>query len=129
MLEFIKENIQLITTFAVVLIGVLFVICVIGRFFRVAVGLVVFAVLIPILFTVFWGDGTEYVHQFSSVLTEPHKQNVEAFYEKFKESETPVIDYDAVSDKATHIFEGFKSKAEEAADSWGSPWFPAFAIP
>ena len=53
MLEFIKENIQLITTFAVVLIGVLFVICVIGRFFRVAVGLVVFAVLIPILFTVF----------------------------------------------------------------------------
>lgn len=121
MLEFISQNIHVITTATIILIGVLFIICIIGKFFRVAVGLVILSILIPILFTVFWGDGTEYVHQFSSILTEPHKQNVEEFYKKFKETEEPVIDYGAVSDKATHLFEDFKSKAEAQFETGGLP--------
>lgn len=117
--EFISGNIHIIAAAAIILFGVLFIICVVGKFFRVAVGLVVLSILIPILFTIFWGDGTKYVHQFSSILTEPHKQNVEEFYKKFKETEDPVIDYGVVSDKATHLFEDFKAKTEEQCETGG----------
>lgn len=55
MLEFIQENIQLITIIAIALFGILFIICVIGKFVRAAIGLAILAVLIPVLFTVFWG--------------------------------------------------------------------------
>ncbi len=122
MLEFIKENIQLITTISIALFATLFIICIIKKFVRLAIGLAVMTVLIPILFTVFWGDGTEYVHEFASVFAEPHRQNIEEFYEEFKERdrEAPVIDYGAVSEKATHVFETAKHEADKLLGSGGS---------
>jgi len=122
MLELIQDNIQLISICSVILFSVLLLICIIGRFFRVAIGLVILSVLIPILFTVFWGDGREYVHEFTSVFAEPHKQNIEEFYDAFKEREqsSPVIDYEAVSEKATHVFEAVTQEASNLLENGGS---------
>lgn len=119
MLEIIRENINFITALSVALFGVLFVICVIGKFFRVAVALVILSVLIPILFTVFWGDGTEYVHEFASYFAEPYKENITEFYGAFKERDlaSPLIDYGAVSEKATHFFETAAQKTGELLGS------------
>ena len=122
MLELIRENIHLIIALAVALFTVLFVICVIRKFFQAAVGLVILSVLIPILFTVFWGDGTEYVHEFASYFAEPYKENITEFYDTFKERDlaSPLIDYGAVSEKATHVFETAAQKADGLLGSGGS---------
>lgn len=87
---------------------VLLSICLFFKLFKIAIGVGALACVIFVLFTVFWGDGTEYVSKLTSFMEPEHQQRVEEAYQYYKEkdAEDPIVDYDAVSSAVTDIFGG-----------------------
>ena len=115
MIAFIEEHpAECITVLGAVLLLFL-VLSIVARLFHIAICLAIAAIMIPIAFTIFWGDGTEYVQTFASFLQPKYEQQVnEAYaYFKAKDSEDPFVDYDAVSKTATDIFQDVKGRVEE----------------
>ena len=114
MQEFIAENWQDILFWVVVVAIALLVVCVMKKLFRIAFALFVLGVLIPTLFTVFWGDGHAYVEQFASFLTDEHSERIVSIYDYFKQkdAEDPIIDYDAVSNTVTSVFDQFRDRVD-----------------
>jgi len=97
---------------------ILFTICIIKRFVRLAIGIAVLSIIIPVLFTIFWGDGTTYISELASYLAPKYQQQLQdayAYYKK-KDSEDPVIHSDAVSDKITDVFSAVKEKEFQITD-------------
>lgn len=97
---------------AVVILIVLLVICVIAKLFRVAVGLAAVLILIPILFTIVWGDGSKYIDALGGFMTEEHHERLEDGYQYYKEQDAkdPIIDYDKVVEGFTNVFDGAKEQ-------------------
>jgi len=110
MYAFIQEHLPAILVVTMVCAVIFIVICIIKKLFQIAIGLFIATLIIPILFTVFWGDGARYVSQFASLFEEPHKQQIEQVYEyyKKKDAEDPFVNADAVSDQITHTFDEAK---------------------
>ena len=115
MLDFIRTNWETIIILAVAIAGALLVVCLIQKLFRLAIGVFILGILVPILFTIFWGDGYEYVEQFSSIFTDKYSTQITTAYDyyKKKDAEDPFIDYDAVSNTVTMVFDEFKDKVSE----------------
>ena len=78
---------------AVLIIGgilaiVLFAICIIWKFVRLAIGIAILSIIIPILFTIFWGDGSAYISELASYLTPNHQQQLEDAYAYYKDQDS-----------------------------------------
>ena len=106
MLTFVEEHYTVILIAAIIIVLASFILCLMAKLMRAAIGLVIAAVLIPLLFTIFWGDGSKYVSQFASLFEPEHQHQIEEAYHFYKEkdSEDPLIDCDDVSDAVTDIF-------------------------
>lgn len=119
MLAFLEENYTAVLAVGLVAAAVLFTICIIHRLIRLAIGIAALSVIIPILFTIFWGDGSAYVSELASYLTPKYQQQLEDAYAYYrgKDAEDPVINYDAVSDKITDVFSAAKEKEREITDT------------
>lgn len=117
MLAFLQQNYAPVLVVGSVLAIVLFTICVIKKFVRLAIGIAIMSVVIPILFTIFWGDGSSYVSEIASYLNPSHQQQIEEAYAyyKMKDAEDQVINYDAVSDKITDVFSSIQDLEKEVA--------------
>ena len=104
MYEFLTENYTTILIVAIAVVIALLVLCIIAKLFKIAIGLAILCIVVP---TVFWGDGSEYVSKFASFFQPAYKQQIEDAYEyyKRKDSEDPFVDYDAVSNAVTDIFQ------------------------
>lgn len=107
MYEFLTENYTTILIVAIAVVIALLVLCIIAKLFKIAIGLAILCIVVLIIFTVFWGDGSEYVSKFASFFQPAYKQQIEDAYEyyKRKDSEDPFVDYDAVSNAVTDIFQ------------------------
>ena len=105
MLDFFYEHYEILICVAVICI-VLFGICIFAKLFRVAIGIAVVAIIVPIVFTIFWGDGSAYVSKFSSFFEPAYQQQIEDAYRYYKEkdAEDPFINYDEVSNTVTDFF-------------------------
>ena len=119
MLAFAEEHYTIILIAAIIIVLAVFILCLLAKLFKVAIGLAIAAALIPVLFTIFWGDGTEYVSKFASLFEPEHRQQIEEAYRFYKEkdSEDPFIDYDAVSDAVTDVFGDAKDYLQERLPS------------
>lgn len=118
MLAFLQQNYMPALIIGGILAIVLFTICIIRKFIRLAIGIAIMSVLIPILFTIFWGDGSAYISELASYLTPNHQQQLEEAYAYYKkqDAENPIIDSDAVSDKITDVFDSIKETEQEVKD-------------
>ena len=95
--------------FAIILgVAAIIVMCVL-RVVRVAAGLIAFALVVPILFTVYFGNGRGFVEKGTRFLPEETRQTILQGYDYFKaaEQEDPMLNvpeieshYDALLDKA-----------------------------
>lgn len=81
---------------AIVLIGI----CCIIKLFKVAIGLVLFILIVPILYTIFFEDGSEYVKSITSVLVPQYSQQIQETYERYKQEDNLVmfIQQDTISE-------------------------------
>lgn len=118
MLAFLQQNYMPALIIGGILAIVLFTICIIRKFIRLAIGIAIMSVLIPILFTIFWGDGSAYISELASYLTPNHQQQLEEAYAYYKkqDAEDPIINSDAVSDKITDVFNSIKETEQEVKD-------------
>ena len=126
MQAFIEQNWQDILFWVIVVAIALLVVCIIKKLFRIALALFVLGVVVPALFTIFWGDGHAYVEEIASFLTDEHRERIVSIYDYFKEkdAEDPIIDYDAVSNTVTDIFSQFRDKVDNYL-----PSFPPLPTP
>lgn len=117
MIAFMEAHYSAVLAVGLVVAVILFTICIIGKFIRLAIGIAILSVIIPILFTIFWGDGSAYITELASYLTPKYQQQLEDAYAYYKEkdAEDPVVDYDAVSNKVTDVFSAVKEKEWEMA--------------
>lgn len=119
MLAFMETKYTTVLAIGLVAAVILFTICIIRKFVRLAIGIAVLSIIVPVLFTIFWGDGSAYVSELASYLNPKYQQQLEdayAFY-KEKDAEDPVVNYDAVSDRITDVFSAAKEKEREIAGS------------
>ena len=118
MLAFLQQNYMAVLIIGGILAIVLFAICIIWKFVRLAIGIAILSIIIPILFTIFWGDGSAYISELASYLTPNHQQQLEDAYAYYKDqdSKDPIINSDAVSDKITDIFDSIKETEKEVTD-------------
>lgn len=106
MLAFFQQHSLAVLTVGLALAVIAFTICIISKFFKLAVAIAILSVAVPVLFTIFWGDGTHYVEDIASCFQPKYQQQITDAYAYYKEkdNEDPLIDYDAVSEKVTNIF-------------------------
>lgn len=118
MLAFLQQNYMPVLIIGGILAIVLFTICIIRKFVRLAIGIAILSVIILILFTIFWGDGSAYISELASYLAPNHQQQLEEAYAYYKEqdSKDPIINSDAVSDKITDVFDSIKETEQEVTD-------------
>lgn len=107
MYQFISDNLTTILIVAIAVVIALIVLCVIAKLFKIAIGLGILCIVVPIIFTIFWGDGSKYVSKFASFFQPAYQQQIEDAYEyyKKKDAEDPFVNYDAVSSAVTDIFQ------------------------
>lgn len=119
MFAFMQENYATILVLGLVVAVILFAICIIRRCIRLAIGIAILSVIVPVLFTIFWGDGTAYIAELASYLNPKHQQQIEEAYAyyKAKDAEDPIINYDAVSDKITDVFSSVQEKEDELIET------------
>lgn len=110
MFEFVDTHYTTIIVVAIVLAIALITLCVVMKLFKVAISLGILCIIVPIIFTIFWGDGSEYVSKFASFFQPAYQQQIEDAYEyyKKKDAEDPFVDYGAVSSAVTDVFQGIK---------------------
>jgi len=111
---FLEENFSVILTVTLVLLLVILGICLVAKLFKVAVGILILALVVPYLFMVFWGDGETVVSRFASIFEDKYQQQIEEAYQFYKEkdAEDPFVDYDAASDVVTDVFNDVAQKGE-----------------
>jgi len=107
MYEFVSENLTTILIVAAAVAIVLIILCIVAKLFKIAIGLAILYVVVPIIFTIFWGDGGRYVAKFASFFQPEYQQRIEDVYDyyKQKDAEDPFVSYDAVSNTVTDIFQ------------------------
>lgn len=107
MLELCQNHFEVITVIVITVTVILMVICLVKKLFRLAIGLALLYIAVPIVFTVVWGDGKAYVSKFASMFQPAYQQQIEDAYRFFKDkdSEDSFIDYEAVSSAVTDVFQ------------------------
>lgn len=83
-----------------ILLAVCLVVAILMRVTRVIITLVALLIIVPILCTVLWGDGTDYVSKFASIFTPQIEQDINDGYQIYKEENAnhPVVDMDQVNE-------------------------------
>lgn len=124
----IRQSVQSIDLDAVISLGISlaiagFIFFIVLKLFHAFFAMIVLAIVIPILFTIFFGNGSNLVHDISSYLTPDVGQQVEQSYDYFKKKdfEDQIIDYQKISNKvssvATEKFSYVIPKTSEPATS------------
>lgn len=107
MLTFVETHSSFLLSIAIIAAVTALVICLVAKLFKLAIGVIVISIFIPILFTIFWGDGSAYVSRFASMFEPAYQQQIEGLYKYYKDKDTedPFVNYDAVSKQVTDIFD------------------------
>lgn len=109
-----------ILTWVIILTAVIFVGLLILRLFKVAIGIFLVVTIVPILCTLFFGDGSDLIDQAAKYLPPETGQQLEESYDYFKERERmdPVLDteqiHDDLQEKLNETVSGIVSNAKES---------------
>ena len=85
MVGFINEmqDINSVLIIALLAIIALIIVCCVIKLFKVAVALLLFILIVPTLYNIFFCDGTEYVKDITSVLVPKYSQQIQDIYEQY----------------------------------------------
>lgn len=120
-------NFELILTLTIVLVAAALILLVIMKLFKVAIGVGIAFVLIPMLFTLFFGDGSALIQQAAGYLPPETGQQLEESYDYFKEKESQdqLIDaekvQEAVDDAKSSMQERLQNLPQDLQKEDGSP--------
>lgn len=109
-----------ILTWVTILTAVIVVVLLILRLFKVAIGIFLVVTIVPILCTLFFGDGSDLIDQAAKYLPPEAGQQLEESYDYFKERERmdPVLDTEQIhndlQEKVNETVSGIVSNARES---------------
>ena len=66
MAALLQQSYAPVLAMGIILAMILFAIGIIRKFARLAIGIVILSILVPILFTIFWGNGFTYISKITS---------------------------------------------------------------
>ena len=92
---------------------------IIFRLIRIAIVLGIIILLVPILCTIMWGNGSDYISKFASIFTPDIEESINRGYEEYREenAKSPIIDMDQLQ-------EYFDDVVDTAKDAFSQPVFP-----
>ena len=110
MLDYIRANLSTLLPILLIVAVIAIIICIISRLFRIAIGVAVLTTIIPVLITIFWGDGTTYIQKFASLFNDQYQTQIEQAYDYYyqKNAEDPLVDYDRVMGLWNETTEGLR---------------------
>jgi hypothetical protein len=99
MLENLDFNSIIIIALIILILFIIF--CLFAKFIRVAIGLTILLVFVPILYNVFWGDGTDYIKEFSAIFSPRYSQEIQDAYQYYRDKENAVMSI--TDDTVSHV--------------------------
>lgn len=112
-------DIGAILVIILVILAILLVVSLVFRLIKVAIVIAALVIFVPIICTIMWGDGTDYVSKFASIFTPDIEEGISDGYEAYRDeySKNPVVDMDQVE-------EYFNQAGKWAGDTIGDAVFP-----
>lgn len=91
-------NLGTILAIILVVLAVLLLVALVFRLLKVAVVIALLVITVPIICTIMWGDGTDYVSKFASIFSPGIEVGINDGYEAYREeyAKDPVVDLDQV---------------------------------
>lgn len=104
----------------IAVIAICLAISILLRLTRIALVLVGLFVLVPILCTVMWGDGTDFVSKFASIFAPEIEQSINDGYGQYRDqnAKDPIVDIDQLD-------RYFQDAQQAVKDQLDKPVFPA----
>ena len=108
----------LLIIFIVILLIVL-ALAIIFRLIRIAIVLGVIVLLVPILCTIMWGDGSAYISKIATIFTSDIEESINRGYEEYREenAKNPIVDMNQLQ-------EYFDNAGDAVKDALNQPVFP-----
>lgn len=100
-------NSKAIVTGVIIILAVVIIVLCVKKLLSVAIGFAAFFIVVPLLFTLFFGDGRDIVDKTSEYLAPEVAERVEQGYEYFKEQEEPLLNHDKIRETVDHIVDQF----------------------
>ena len=114
---------KVIVTGVIIVVASLIIVLCVKKLLSVALGLAAFLIIVPMLFTVFFGDGGNIVDKVTEYLSPEVAEKVEQGYEYFKdqESEHPLLNHDKIQETVDDVIgQLFEDRWTPPTESKGS---------
>lgn len=104
----------------IVVVAICLAVSILLRLTRIALVLAGLFILVPILCTIMWGDGTGFVSKFASIFAPEIEQGINDGYGQYRDqnAKDPIVDIDQL-DKY------FQDAQQAVKDQFSGPVFPA----
>lgn len=112
-------DLQKLFIIAIILLAIFLIIAIILRLIRIAIVIGALIILVPILCTIMWGNGTTFVSKFASLFTQDIEQSITDGYEQYREqnAKDPIVDIDQID-------QYFNDAGQAIKDQFDKPVFP-----
>lgn len=103
----------------IVVVAICLAVSILLRLTRIALFLAGLFILVPILCTIMWGDGTDFVSKFASIFAPEIEQGINDGYGQYRDqnAKDPIVDIDQL-DKY------FQDAQQAVKDQFSKPVFP-----
>lgn len=113
------DHLKTLLIIFLVIIAISLIISIIFRLVRVALVLGAMIIIVPILCTIMWGDGTNFVSKFASLFTPEIEQSINDGYVQYRDqnAKDPIVDLDQWD-------QYFQDAQQAVKDKFDQPVFP-----
>lgn len=96
-----------------VLLALCLIVAIFMRIVRFIIIICALIIIIPVLFTVLWGDGETYVSKFASLFSPQMEEEINTGYQFYKETDQqdPVVDLDQIKEYGKNAADSIKNAA------------------
>lgn len=118
MLVFLENHFETIIGIALMPTLILLIFCIAVKLLKRMAAAIILAIAVPVLFTIFWGNGGAYIARFASFFEPAYQQQIEDAYQYYREKdlEDPFVDPAAVSETAANAVDALRQAMMEQAD-------------
>lgn len=115
------ESARVIFMIVMAILIVAMVVMLLMKLFQFALAVAACVIIVPILVTITWGDGSEYVSKFAAIFTPNIEETINDGYQYYREEneKDPVVDVEQLEEYADEAKEYLADKAGELAEDAG----------
>ena len=113
---------RIIFIVVMVVLIVALIVLLLSKMFQFAIAVAVCLIVVPMLVTITWGDGSEYVSKFAAIFTPGIEESINEGYQYYREEneKDPVVDVDQLEEYANEAKDYLADKAGEVAEEAGT---------